>query len=185
MAIATKPPDLSSTVRHAWLRALHREDLGELKTVYLCSKHFREGEIEYTHKVPNGDGTFREIPRNCLKLKEDAVPSILPGCPTYYSSHSTTKRSRLSLQSKDDELLSQALTLSLTSQTEENHKFFISNFQDLQDKLPSEMKRSGKFMDRTGPSLNFSGRSGPVQTAHLKPWIGLDRSGPILFLSVH
>ena len=35
------------------------------------------------------------------------------------------------------------------------------------------MQRSGKFMDRTGLSLNFSGRSAPEKTAHLKPWTGL------------
>ena len=77
-------------------------------------KHFREGDIEYTHKVPNGDGTYREIPRSHLKLNEGAVPALLPECPAYYSSSSATKRSRLSFESKDDELLNQALNLSFS-----------------------------------------------------------------------
>ena len=43
------------------------------------------------------------------------------------------------------------------------------------------MQRAGKFMDRTGPSLDFFGQYGPVQTAHLKSWIGLS----IFILSAH
>ena len=93
----------------------------------MCSKHFKEGEIEYTHRLPSGDGTYREIPRKNLKLKEGAVPSILPGCPAYYSTQPTTKRRRLSSQTKDDELHSQAMNLSLMSNTEENKKFQITS----------------------------------------------------------
>ena len=110
-----KLPLKPDQLRHAWLQALHREDIEDLKAVNVCVKHFREGDIEYTHKVPNGDGTYREIPRSHLKLKEGAVPSLLPGCPAYYSS-SATKRSRLSFESKDDELLNQALNVSLSSE---------------------------------------------------------------------
>ena len=58
------------------LQALHREDIEDLKAVNVCVKYFREGDIEYTHKVPNGDGTYREIPRSHLKLKEGAVPAL-------------------------------------------------------------------------------------------------------------
>ena len=108
-------PQKSDELRHAWLRALHRDDIDELKFVYVCSKHFREDEVETTHKVPNGDGSYREIPRNRPKLKDGAVPTILPGCPRYSSSHTATKRTSLSLEDKDDELLYQAVKLSLES----------------------------------------------------------------------
>ena len=105
-----KMPQKPDELRHAWLRApLHRDDIDELKAVYLCSKHFREDKAETTHKVPNGDGSYREIPRNRPKLKDGAVPTILPGCPRYYSHHTATKRTRLSLENKDDELLYQAV----------------------------------------------------------------------------
>ena len=33
----------------------------------------------HTHKVPKGDGTFTEVLRDRLKLKEDAVTCLLPG----------------------------------------------------------------------------------------------------------
>lgn len=53
-----KMPKQPDELRQSWLRALRREDVGDLKTVYVCSKHFMEGEIEYTYRVPNGDGTY-------------------------------------------------------------------------------------------------------------------------------
>ena len=130
-----KMPLKPDELKHAWLRALHREDVDELKVMYVCSKHFREEDVEYMHRVPNGDVSYREMPRSRPKLKEGAVPAILPGCPLYYSSHSTNKRSRLSLECKDDELLNQAVTLSLKSEVEENERFKIQSFQELQDKL--------------------------------------------------
>ena len=63
------------------------------------------------------------------------MPTILPGCPAYYSSHSATKRTRLSIDDKDDELLYQAVSLSLEAEVEENKKFRIQNLHDLQAKL--------------------------------------------------
>ena len=101
-----KPPEL----RHSWFRVLRRDDLDELKAVYVCVKHFREEDIEYSHKVPNGDGTFREIPRVSPKLKDGAVPVYLPGCPSYYQS--STKRRR-PLDLREYELFNQTLTLSI------------------------------------------------------------------------
>ena len=127
-------PQQPDELRQSWIRALHREDLDNLKTVFVCVKHFREEDIEYTHKVPNGDGTYRELPRKNPKLKDWTVPAYLPGCPSYYS-QSTTKRRRLSFDSKEDEQLQQAVALSLTSQTEEKEKYLIHSFQDLKVKL--------------------------------------------------
>ena len=76
------PPEL----KQAWIRALHRENIDELKEIFVCIKHFRAEDVEYTHKVPNGDGTFREIPRASPKLKDGAIPCFLPECSSYYSS---------------------------------------------------------------------------------------------------
>ncbi|KAI6648318.1 hypothetical protein LOD99_12127 [Oopsacas minuta] len=101
------PPEL----KHAWIRALHREDIDRLKVVNVCIKHFREEDVEYFHKVPNGDGTFTSVPRDKLKLKEGAIPCLLPGCPSYYSSTSTSKRIRLSYESKEKEMLNQPFSL--------------------------------------------------------------------------
>ena len=129
------PPEL----RHAWIRALHREDIADLKTVYVCAKHFQKEDIEYFHKVPRGDGSFYEVPRGRPKLRLGAVPSLLPGCPSYYSSTPSpsigTKRTRFSFDSKEDDLLNQATYLSLRSKDEEKEKFSVDCMQQLRNKL--------------------------------------------------
>ena len=58
-----KIPEKPDELKHAWLRALHRDYIDELKLVYVCTKHFRED------KVLNGDGSYREILRSRPKLK--------------------------------------------------------------------------------------------------------------------
>ena len=93
-----KLPMKPDELRHTWIRALRRDDLHDFKGVYVCVKHFREEDIEYTHKVPNGDGTFREIARVNPRLKKVpfqlfyqvihlSVHNLLPpksagGCPS-------------------------------------------------------------------------------------------------------
>ena len=98
-----KLPEGPPEIRHAWKRALHREDIANLKNVYVCSKHFLKEDIELYHTVPKGDGTFCEVPRGRPKLKPGAIPSLLPGCPSYYSStvSAGVKRTRLSLDCKE------------------------------------------------------------------------------------
>ena len=75
------------------------------KRVYLCVKHFREEDIEYMLIVPNGDGTFRKEPRAKSKVKEGAIPVFLPECPSISQPTTSTKRKRLSLDSREEELL--------------------------------------------------------------------------------
>ena len=132
-----KLPNKPDELRHAWIRALRRDDLDDFKRVYVCVKHFREEDIEYMHIVPNGDGTFRKEPRAKSKVKEGAVPVFLPGCPSISQPTTSTKRKRLSLDSREEELLNQTLSLSLKSASEEKVKFKINTFQELQAKLSS------------------------------------------------
>ena len=121
--------------RLGWIRALQRENIDSLKVVNVCVKHFRSEDVDSFHKVPRGDGTFTEIPRGKLNLKDGVVPCLLPGCPSYYSSTSTTKRTRLSYESKEEQMFNQAVQLSLKSDNENKLKYTIGNLQDLKDKL--------------------------------------------------
>ena len=57
-----KLPQIPDQLRHAWLRTLHRDYLDKLKVVCVCVKYFRD-EVEFTHRVPNGDMSYRKIPR--------------------------------------------------------------------------------------------------------------------------
>ena len=94
-------------------------------------KHFREEDVEAAYEVPKGDGTFTEVPRARPKLKEGAVPCLLPGCPWYYSTTSKKKRPRLSYDSKEEEFLNNTIQMSLISETEESDKYKIKTLQDL------------------------------------------------------
>ena len=71
-----KLPDGPPELRHAWIRALHRDDIADLKTVYVCAKHFQKEDIQYFHTVPRGDGTSYEVPRGRPKLNPGAVLSL-------------------------------------------------------------------------------------------------------------
>ena len=132
-----KLPEGPPEVRHAWIRALHREDIASLKNVYVCSKHFLKEDIELYHTVPKGDGTFYEVPRGRPKLKPSAIPSLLPGCPSYYAStvSAGVKRTRLSLDCKEQDFLNQAINLSLKSENIELERFSVGCIQEIKDKL--------------------------------------------------
>ena len=102
---------------------LPRDDISDLKAVKVYAKHFRDDDIEVVHKVPNGDGTFTKVPRAKLKLKDGAIPCFLPSCPSYYSSKSTSKRTRLSFETKEEEMMNQTLQMSLITESEEKEKY--------------------------------------------------------------
>ena len=58
----------------------------------------------------------------------------VPSCPSYYS-QSTTERKNMSFDSKEDEILQQAVALSLTLHNEEREKYLTNSLQDLKVKL--------------------------------------------------
>ena len=105
-------------LKKAWTRARYREDISNFKVVYVCIKHFQKEDIDSILKVPKGDGTFTEVLRVKLIPKEGTVPRrVLFGCPAYYSTKST-KRTRLSYDAKEENLMNQTLQLSLRSESE-------------------------------------------------------------------
>ncbi|KAI6661466.1 hypothetical protein LOD99_13339 [Oopsacas minuta] len=82
-------PENQPELKQAWIRALHREDIDHLKVVNECIKRFRK-DVEYFHKVPNGDGTFTsDLVINLSRKKGYSL--LLPHCPSYYSSTPTSK----------------------------------------------------------------------------------------------
>ena len=113
-------------------------------TILLTSKQcmcvlsiFRRKIFNIFPSVPRGDGTSYEVPRGRPKLNPVAVPSLLPGCPSYYSSTPSTgiKRTRFSYDSKEEDLLNQATNLSLRSENAEMEKFRVGCIQEIRDKL--------------------------------------------------
>ena len=76
--MSTNPPEL----KQAWIRALRRNDVNDMKVVRVCIKHIREENIGTTHRVPKVE-TFMEVPRARPKVKEGAFPCLLPEFSTY------------------------------------------------------------------------------------------------------
>ena len=74
-----KLPPAPPQLRIQWLNALHRDDTGDLKSIYVCLNHFNTTDIITVDRVMQA---IRARPRLC----QNAVPSILPGCPSYLSS---------------------------------------------------------------------------------------------------
>ena len=67
-----------------WLRALCR-DIGDLKSVFVCSKHFLTEDIITSYPVIQSDGSYLDFPTK-PKLVKEAVPRFLPDCPPRFSS---------------------------------------------------------------------------------------------------
>ena len=72
--LPTAPPEL----RIQWLNALHRDGIGDLKSIYVFLNHFNTTDIIKVDRVMQADGNFTEIVRSRPRLCKNAVPSILP-----------------------------------------------------------------------------------------------------------
>ena len=119
-----------------WIRAICREGASDLKSVYVCIKHFREEDIHRTYQIHQGDGSIQHIERSKPKLSENAISCILSSCPKYLSS-STPKPARLTYETKEQELFDEALKLSIAEQITEIAKYRSRDFENLKEKLVS------------------------------------------------
>ena len=123
-------------LRQAWLNALHREHVNPPKTFYVCIKHFLEQDIDYTFRINDGV-EIKYLKRDRPLLVKGAIPSLLPGCPSYLSCMKTSRASRFSHEAKEEELFIIARNLSLEAQDTEEKMFNVNCFSDLQEKINS------------------------------------------------
>ena len=126
----TKPPERV----HAWLRAIHRENISDLENVFVCVEHFREEDIIRNYNILQPDGTYSIIPRKKYKLSDEAVPCIYPNCPSYLTSI-PTKLVRYSRDDKEAELFQKAIRLSLDQHVTDQLMYTIDSFQQLKEKI--------------------------------------------------
>ena len=129
-----KLPMKSDELRHTWIRALGRDNLHYFKEVYVCVKHFREGDNEYTDKIPNGDGIFVKWQESTPA--KNKVPFQLFYQDIHLSTHNLLPPksggacpSSLKMKNYSTKLRH------LSSEREEKEKFKVNSFQDMQDKL--------------------------------------------------
>ena len=79
-----KLPDGPPELRHARIRDLHRDDISDLKMVYVRAKHFQKEDLQYFHTVPRGDGTSYEVPAGDKSFRCPLSPSWLPVLLFFY-----------------------------------------------------------------------------------------------------
>ncbi|XP_077516220.1 uncharacterized protein LOC144126127 [Amblyomma americanum] len=75
-----------------WSRAIPRADKVLGKTCKVCDAHFQEGDIlkSYKHVI---NGEVIEIERGVWSLRSDAIPTIFPNLPLYFSSNRKRRKS--------------------------------------------------------------------------------------------
>ncbi|GBN38719.1 hypothetical protein AVEN_66626-1 [Araneus ventricosus] len=81
-------------LREKWLHTISRTDFKITKNSKVCEKHFKDGEVLRNSTFYNEKtGETISAPMKRPKLKENVVPSIFPGCPSYMSSSSAIRES--------------------------------------------------------------------------------------------
>ena len=123
-----------------WLKRLARKDFTPSKYSKLCSLHFASDDfIVKSNDLNNRRKRKRESTKLVRRrLKDDAVPSILNGLPSYYTPKSELRRSGLSASSSRHE--NQASRLAERCETFLNYDK-VENFEELIEKLPEELHR--------------------------------------------
>ena len=92
-------------------------------------------DIDITITVNDGV-EIKYVKRERPSLRKDAIPAILPGCPSYYTKKPVWA-TRLSLEEKDEELFYIARNLSLEILGTEGIKYKVNYFSDIKDRLDS------------------------------------------------
>ena len=104
--------------------------------VYVCAKHFQKEDIQYFHTVPRGYGTSYEVPRGRPKLNPRLFPlSFLVARLIILLPLQLGTNGLGYLTPKEEDLLNQATSLSMRSESEEMEKFRVGCIQEIRDKL--------------------------------------------------
>ena len=69
-------------IEQEWLHALQRVGMSDLKSVYVCAKHFRPEDVITDVDMAQLDGSITKVKRRPI-LRDNACPCFLPNCPTY------------------------------------------------------------------------------------------------------
>ena len=108
-------------------QSLRREDIGDLKSVFVCSKHFLDQDIITSYPVLQSDGSYLEVPTK-PKLVEERCQDSCPDCPPLFSS--STKQQRFDRSLKEQELVDTAIDQSLLQYHVDKELFQITTLQD-------------------------------------------------------
>lgn len=91
----------------------------------------------------NADGEKIIVPLIHPRLKKDAVPTIFPGLPSYFSKENASREDPMEKKIRiENEHLREAIEASIKSQEEEDKKFKFESYNDFvrclsKNKLPN------------------------------------------------
>ncbi|GBM41413.1 hypothetical protein AVEN_172191-1 [Araneus ventricosus] len=133
VAVFSFPND--ERLREKWLHAIRRTDFKITKNSKVCEKHFKDGEVLRNSTFYNEKtGETISAPLKRPKLKENAVPSIFPGCPSYMSSSSAIRESPSKKRQRlEQEQINFAVKESLNSKHEYELKTMFTNFAEFRN----------------------------------------------------
>jgi hypothetical protein len=83
---------MNEELKARWLRSIHRQDYIVNKNSRVCIKHFPENFIIREDKAVKTDGTVLVVPRQRLKLPDDAYATIFLDQPSYMTKILPAKR---------------------------------------------------------------------------------------------
>ncbi|KAF8784486.1 hypothetical protein HNY73_010157 [Argiope bruennichi] len=97
----------------------------------VCERHFKDNEVLYRTTFYNeSTGETLSTPLKKPRLKENAVPNIFPGCPTYLSSSTFTIRQSPSKKRRrlGQDQIERFIIESLNSKQNYDSKIAFTNF---------------------------------------------------------
>ncbi|XP_063244715.1 uncharacterized protein LOC134545879 [Bacillus rossius redtenbacheri] len=128
-----KFPD-SEDIKNAWLNAIPREHFIPTKYSRVCEVHFKSAEVLWESVYfDEKSGRTLTAPLERPKLKDGAVPSVFPGCPSYLSSGSQSVRDspRKKRQRKEAAAVERATAESLQTYADYESKHVCSTYDEL------------------------------------------------------
>ncbi|KAH9371394.1 hypothetical protein HPB48_010519 [Haemaphysalis longicornis] len=146
--------------RAQWIKAIHRADFTPGNWSVVCERHFKPSDmVNTTSYTDTTTGKLIEVPLKLVRLRPDAIHSILPDCPAYLSPPNANayreapdkKRTR-----REAAALQNAISKSIETHQAEEEKNKIDNLQALLQCLPSIIK-SVKITEDLSLKLYFQG----------------------------
>ncbi|XP_023211324.1 uncharacterized protein LOC111614174 [Centruroides sculpturatus] len=81
----------NSDIRRKWIHALAR-DFNPTANTCVCELHFADEDIiKHSEYYDGKSGSLLKVPFKYPKLKDGAIPTLLPDYPSYLSSHITVR----------------------------------------------------------------------------------------------
>ncbi|XP_049767201.1 uncharacterized protein LOC126100618 [Schistocerca cancellata] len=130
----------------------------DLRWTKVCELHFTESDIcRHTECYDEVKGTKLTVKLSRPRLREGAVPSVLPGCPSYLSTPSTSSRESAEERRArlDNEHLLQAIKDSIVTKTEYDWRKLFSTFEAFLQCLERETIPSEWTIVRRSDSVLF------------------------------